>query len=204
MSLAERRDQGSRPLLNSTPAFPITALYLRGWQYNEKYGPASRAGLLRYDIGGSVLGEVAFRATVGQEAGTVTLECRFNGEPRQTVEKIELTSVPANFGGRLWFFSCPATGQRARKLYRWPGIGFAHRTASPVPGVYACQRESAMQRAASAMRCIRERLGGWPGHGLEKPDGMDMGTFCRLSIRHAELRSRFWKLAGRALLKQSI
>ncbi len=191
-------------MLNSTPAFPITALYLRGWQYTEKYGPASRAGRLRYDIGDVILGEVGFRATAGKEAGRLTLECCFNGERRPTVETIELTSIPAHFGGRLWFLTCPVTGLRARKLYRWPEIGFAHRDASPVPGVYACQRESAMQRTASAMARIRQRLGGWPGDELAKPDGMDLGTFCRLRIRHAELRGRFWKLAGRGLLNQSI
>lgn len=72
-----------------------------------------------------------FRATVGKVDGVATLECRFNGEPNLTVEAIGLTSIPAHFGGRLWFFTCPMTGQRARKLYRWPEIGFAHRDAPP-------------------------------------------------------------------------
>jgi len=198
-----RRGQGSRPLLNSTPAFPITALDLRGWGLTEKaiarHGPASRAGRLQYSMGGLVIGDVTFRATIGKETGTVTLESDFHDELRPTVEAIELTSIPAHFGGRLWFFTCPATGQRARKLYRWPGMGFVHRTASPVPGVYACQRESAMQRTASAMARIRAKLGGWPGK-VDRPADMDIGTWCRLCIRHAELYRRFWKLAGRGLL----
>lgn len=43
--------------------------------------------------------------------------------------KVYLVSVPSNLGkGRLWYFLCPQTGKRCRKLYCIDGY-FLHRTA---------------------------------------------------------------------------
>ena len=117
------------------------------------------------------------------------------------MERIEIVSIPAHFGGRLWFFLCPYTGRRARKIYRWPDMGFCHREASPVPPSYAHQNEAHLERTASAMARVRKRLGGWPGK-VEKPTGMDWGKYYRLSMRHAELSNRFWRLASRGLSEQ--
>ncbi|WP_460764673.1 hypothetical protein [Lysobacter fragariae] len=181
---------------------PITTLNLRGWRFTERYGPATRAAKLEFRRGGDVLGVVTLRATIGEESGVATLECNFGGEPRPTMERIEIVSIPAHFGGRLWFFVCPFSGRRARKIYRWPGMGFCHREASPVPPSYAHQNEAHLERTASAMARVRKRLGGWPGKVEKKPAGMDWGTYCRLSVRHAELRNRFWRLASRGLTEQ--
>lgn len=191
----ERRRSGTRPLIGSFPALSISVLHLRGWRYTERYGPAARAGGLIFSRGGVATGEVRFRASIGQESGTLTLECSFNDEVRTTVEHVEIVSVANAWGGRHWFFECPVTGKRARKLYRWPGLGFSHREASSVPPVYACQQDSGLERTARAMHEIRKRLGGVPGK-VEKPIGMPSKTFFRLTMRYVDLHERFWRLAG--------
>lgn len=191
--MTERRPSGTRPHIGTAPALPISVLHLRGWKWSEHYGDATRAGALDYTRHGVITGRVTYRATVGQESGMLSLECRFDGEALPTMEVIDIVSVPNPWGGRHWFFVCPVTGRRARKLHRWPGLGFSHREASPVPPVYACQQDSGMARTARAMHAIRKRLGGVPGK-VEKPVGMPRRTFWRLSMRYVELHDRFWRL----------
>jgi hypothetical protein len=190
----KRRPSGTRPNIGSVPALPISVLHLRGWKWSERYGDATRAGALEYTRSGVVTGRLTYRATLGQQSGVLALECRFGGEALPTVEVIDIVSVPNEWGGRHWFFVCPLTGRRARKLYRWPGLRFSHREASPVPPVYACQQDSGMARTARAMDAIRKRLGGVPGK-VEKPTGMSRRTFYRLSMRYVGLHERFWRMA---------
>jgi len=55
--------------------------------------------------------------------------------------KVDLVQVPSNLGvGMLWFFVCPITGKRCRKLYFAQGY-FLHRAAFP-QGMYSCQKKS--------------------------------------------------------------
>lgn len=194
-SRTERRSSGTRPLISSFPTLPISVLHLRGWRYTDRYGHAARAGGLIFSRGGVETGEVRFSANIGQECGSLTLECSFNNEVCETVESVEIVSVANAWGGRHWFFECPVTGKRARKLYRWPGLGFSHREASPVPPVYGCQQDSGLERTARAMDKIRKRLGGVPGK-IERPTGMPLKTFYHLTMRYVELHERFWRSAG--------
>jgi len=54
--------------------------------------------------------------------------------------RVQLDSVPKHFGGREWYFLCPATGKRCRILY---GIGahFLSRNAYP-SAMYSSQTQS--------------------------------------------------------------
>jgi hypothetical protein len=187
-----RQRSGPRPYIGGVPALPISILHLRGWRYREPYGAATRAGRLAFSRGGVPTGEVDYRASIGPESGTLTLKCSFSSEARATEEHVEIVSVRNAWGGRHWFFACPVTGKRARKLHRWPGLGFSHREASPVPPIYACQQDSGMARTARSMHEIRKQLGGIPGE-VEKPLGMPLTTFYRLSMRYVELHGRFWR-----------
>lgn len=52
--------------------------------------------------------------------------------------KINLVALPSNLGkGKVWFFVCPITNQRCRKLYFRQGY-FCHREAFK-GGMYSCQ-----------------------------------------------------------------
>lgn len=188
----ERRSRGTRPNIGCVPALPISILCVRGWKWSERYGDATRAGALEYSRVGVIIGRVNYKATISQQSGTVSLECIFADEPHPAVERVEIVSVPNAWGGRHWFFVCPLTGRRARKLHRWPGLGFGHREASPTPPIYTCQQDSGMARTARAMHAIRRRLGGVPGQ-VEKPAGMPRRTYFRLCMRYVDLHDRFWR-----------
>lgn len=189
----ERRHCGTRPHIGGFPALSVSVLHLRGWRWSERHGDATRAGALEYSRLGILVGKVNYQATIGPQSGQMSLECSFADEPHPTMEHVEIASVPNTWGGRHWFLVCPLTGRRARKLHRWPGLGFSHREASPVPPTYACQRDSGMARTSRAMHTIRKRLGGVPGK-TEKPTGMPRRTFYRLSMRYVELHERFWRM----------
>lgn len=187
----ERRPSGSRPHIGSVPALSIGHLHLRGLKWSERHGDAKRAGALEYRRIGVLTGRATYTASVGQESGVLLLEFSFADEPVATMETISLTSVPNPWGGRHWFFVCPRTGRRARKLHRWPGLGFCHREAAPVPPIYRCQRDSGMARTTRAMHDICKQLGGLPWE-VEKPRGMPRRRFYRLCRRYIELDERFW------------
>lgn len=189
---AEHRRKAVRPYIGSVPALSIGILHLRGWRWSERYGDASRLGALEYSRLGVVVGKVNYGAAIGPESGMLSLECSFADEPRPTVEHVGIVSVPNPWGGRHWFFLCPLTGRRARKLHRWPGLGFGHREASPLPPVYACQQDSGIARTARAMHAVRNRLGGVPGK-VGRPPGMPLRTFLRLTMRYVDLHDRFWR-----------
>ncbi len=57
----------------------------------------------------------------------VELNYKFNDEPRKY--KVTLVSIPSNLGkGKVWYFLCPNTKKRCRKLYSIGGY-FLHREA---------------------------------------------------------------------------
>jgi hypothetical protein len=57
----------------------------------------------------------------------ITFDYRHDGQPVKL--HLPLISAPANIGkGRVWFFRCPATGQRCKKLHLINGR-FMHRSA---------------------------------------------------------------------------
>lgn len=63
----------------------------------------------------------------------------------QVSYSIKLTSVPANIGkGQVWYFICPSTGKRCRKLYLI-GKYFVHRKAY-CKIYYDSQTRSSMDR----------------------------------------------------------
>lgn len=194
----ERRPSGTRPHIGGFPALSVNVLHLRGWRWSERHGDATRAGALEYRRLGVLVGKVNYRATIGPQSGQMSLECSFADEPHPTMEHVEITSVSNAWGGRHWFLVCPLTGRRARKLHRWPGLGFSHREASPVPPIYACQQDSGMARTGRTMHDIRKRVGGLPWE-VEKPSGMRRRRFNHLCMRYAAMHDSFWA-PTRALL----
>lgn len=183
--------------MEELPAIHIRELHLRGWRYTDHYGPAERVGRLIYHWHGRPIGELVFRATVRAESGTMILESTFGDGPT-AISLVRPTSAPGHRGGRHWFFVCPVTGKRARKLYRWPMLGFCHRAAVPSVPLYKCQLLSRPARTALAMQRIRERLGGHP-ELVPEPAGLPKPAFYRLRLRYAELQLRLLRHGTPAL-----
>lgn len=77
----------------------------------------------------------------------VTLDYSVRGAPKKY--DIKLVTMNSNIGdGKIWFFICPFTNKRCRKLYLGSEY-FAHRTA--YTGMYSGQTESKWYRKMSKL-----------------------------------------------------
>lgn len=76
---------------------------------------------------GQKTGSISITIDTSVETPFIELDYRYNDEPRNY--RVFLVSTPSNFGkGEMWFFQCPNTGKRCRKLYSIGGY-FLHREA---------------------------------------------------------------------------
>ncbi len=143
------------------------------------------------------------RIDTADAAGTLTLDYTANGTPETC--RIELVTVRCGFGGRRWLFVCPASGRRARKLYKWANIPlFRHRDAVRPRPTYASQRDGGADRIMRQRWAIRRKLRDDFTDLFDepmKPKRMRWRTFERYAARDAELASRegvYWsRLPGR-------
>jgi hypothetical protein len=100
---------------------------------------------------------------------------------------VRLEWTACTLGGRRAWFRCPANGcgRRVALLYLGGAGIFACRHCYRL--AYACQRETADDRAARRADSIRERLG-WQAGILNlnggRPKGMHWRTFNRLTAEH--------------------
>jgi hypothetical protein len=75
------------------------------------------------------------------------------------VQQITLVSRPRHFGGRQWFFQCPATNRLAAVLWKPPGAGrFCSRQAWGRQVAYRSQFQGASDRAYLGKERIKARL----------------------------------------------
>jgi hypothetical protein len=87
-----------------------------------------KSGTVTWSRNGTQTAAINIQVDMGPFAQTITLKYRI-GE-RSYNEEINFVSVPSNLGiGVVWFFECPKTGKRCRKLYSSYGR-FVHREAS--------------------------------------------------------------------------
>jgi hypothetical protein len=160
-----------------------------GW---EKRGKAIRAVMVQHRCRNRTDAETELRAVVEKTAGVAVLEHR--GADGMLIEQcVGLAAVPQHFGGQRWFFVCPVTGSRARKLYRYPGMRtFCSRRGLSEPVTYRCQRDSGAKRVVRQIWEVRGRLGAKGGllSAFDKPDGMNDAEFFRHLSRYLQLASR--------------
>jgi hypothetical protein len=135
-------------------------------------------------------GETESSIGLRTEAGRVILTYRHQsgGSDWRPMEyPVRLDWTPCTFGGERAWFLCPADGcgQRVARLYVGGAGIFACRHCYQL--AYACQRETADDRAGRRADKIRDRLGWEPGilNGPGgKPKGMHWRTFERLTAQH--------------------
>ncbi|MEF8729160.1 MAG: hypothetical protein V5B34_13245 [Accumulibacter sp.] len=98
---------------------------------------------------------------------------------------VRLEWTRCTLGGRRAWFRCPARGCGRRVAILYGGSIFACRHCYRL--AYACQRETADDRAMRRADSIRERLGWQVGIANprgSKPKGMHWRTFERLTVEH--------------------
>lgn len=98
---------------------------LKEWEY-LKSGQV-KSGVLNWSRNGNEIGSISIKADTQNSQPYIELDYTFRDEPRKY--KVYLVSVPSNLGkGKLWYFLCPQTNKRCRKLYLVGGY-FLHREA---------------------------------------------------------------------------
>jgi hypothetical protein len=131
----------------------LADLILRG--YLEK-GCASSLKPIRWtdSISGQLIAFGYLSADLRDEA-----EGWLRAEISGADQKIRLISVKRHFGGRQWYFVCPATGEKATVLWKPPGAGrFCSRKAWGTQVAYLSQFGNWIDRAHAGKAKIKAKL----------------------------------------------
>lgn len=128
-------------ILNECDTVSITSL--SQWGY-FKPGKIQR-GIITWSRSGIKLGCIDIAVNSNIESPYLELDYCYRQAPIKY--RVQLVSMPSNIGkGRVWYFLCPVTGKRCRKLYR-VGPKFLHREAHTSPGcMYETQTYSSRNR----------------------------------------------------------
>lgn len=162
------------------------------------------------DLNWSRNGKKEAAISVRTESDRVILTYRHQRDGSDWKEQnypVRLAWTPCNYGGVRAWFVCPAQGcgRRVAKLFLGGSI-FACRHCYRL--AYACQRETADDRASRRADTIRDRLGWVPGilnGNGNKPKGMHWRTFQKLSAEHdAFVRESLVGMARRFGLLQGV
>jgi len=114
------------------PTFPtlydevlqISITKLKEWDYLNS--EQLKSGTLTWSSNGEKTASISITVNTNDRP-YIELDYKSNDEPRNY--KVWLVSVPSNLGkGKIWYFLCPQTHKRCRKLYLISGY-FLHREA---------------------------------------------------------------------------
>ena len=106
-------------------ALQLSISKLKGWGYLV-HGQI-KSGTLNWSRHGKNTGSISITANTRSEQPYIELYYKYKDEPRKY--KVYLTSTPSNLNrGKIWYFLCPHTKKRCRKLYSIGGY-FLHREA---------------------------------------------------------------------------
>lgn len=88
----------------------------------------SKSGTITWSRRESKRGSISIWVRTEEDTGVAVLSYNHKGTPK--TERIQLVTVPSNLGvGSIWYFICPHTGNRARKLYCFNNGRFLSRLA---------------------------------------------------------------------------
>lgn len=138
--------------------------------------PGCRSGSVVWRSGrtGEQTASVAYTARMDVDTGSGLFEIRYSttdwhSDRHDVHQQVPLEGEPQPFGGWRWYFRCPVTGSRCRKLYYLPGgRRFAARAAWRAH--YLSQRQSPHDRTITQAQNLRERLPAWV-HRLRSATG---------------------------------
>lgn len=139
-----------------TPTFPtlydnslqLSTTKLKEWGYIKPN--QFKSGSLSWSSNGETTGSISISVDTYEEQPYIELNYKFRNEPRKY--KVQLVSMPSNLGkGEIWYFLCPITKKRCRKLYSIGGY-FLHRKA-----FNGCMYES--QTHSKYYRSLDKRFG---------------------------------------------
>lgn len=106
-------------------ALQIHISKLKGWGYLNP--EQIKSGTLNWNRNGNPTGSISIKVNTHSEQPYIELDYKYRDEPRNY--KVHLTSTPSNLNrGEIWYFICPQTKKRCRKLYSIGGY-FLHREA---------------------------------------------------------------------------
>lgn len=106
-------------------ALQISISKLKEWEYLNP--EQIKSGTITWSRNGSQTGSISIKVNTHSEQPYIELDYKYRDEPRNY--KVYLTSTPSNLNkGEIWYFICPQTKKRCRKLYSIGGY-FLHREA---------------------------------------------------------------------------
>jgi hypothetical protein len=98
---------------------------LKGWGYLEPEKIIS--GIVNWNSNGIKTASISIQVNTHSEQPYIVLDYKYRDEPRNY--KVYLESTISNLNkGKVWYFICPQTNKRCRKLYSIGGY-FLHREA---------------------------------------------------------------------------
>jgi len=106
-------------------ALQISISKLKEWEYLNP--EQTKIGTLNWSRNGNPTGSISIEVNTKSEQPYIELDYKYKDEPRKY--KVYLTSTLSNLNrGEIWYFLCPQTNKRCRKLYSIGGY-FLHREA---------------------------------------------------------------------------
>jgi len=115
------------------PTFPtlydeckqISITDLKRWEYLKP--EQCKRGTINWYRGEENTGSIGIWVITNSESPYLELDYKYNGNPVNY--QVPLVTIPSNLGkGNIWYFLCPVTRKRCRKLYQ-VGERFLHREA---------------------------------------------------------------------------
>ena len=106
-------------------ALQISISKLKEWEYLNP--EQIKIGTITWSRNGNPTGSISIQVNTHSEQPYIELDYKYRDEPRKY--KVYLTSTHSNLNkGEIWYFICPQTKKRCRKLYSIGGY-FLHREA---------------------------------------------------------------------------
>lgn len=126
-------------------------------------------------------------------------------------QTIQMETSPCRYGGRRWWWRCPATGRRCATLYLPNGgTRFLSRGAGAYRLKYASQGGGPLDHSQAAMARLHRKLGSVPGCFDDplppRPKGMRHATYDRLTAEweaHMDRYDAIWLAGSERLLARA-